>query len=208
MLKYSIKKPIKTDQLFGGFAHNQECCKSLRLAVSTCAKLANFEINTLIEIARLIYDKNTLSISTGSGFQQRHFYSGLLDRMWSSWICVLSRWLKWELMGAGGGHWFREHLNWGETPNCLATAFPVLSYFCLLTIACADAFSWFPRSRIISPSICPGVCKALSHVIGFWGQFRNFCTLSNLKTSVEIFRFLDYWPNTSSSNRLVMSREC
>lgn len=84
MLKYSIKKPIKTDQLFGGFAHNQECCKSLRLAVSTCAKLANFEINTLIEIARLIYDKNTLSISTGSGLQQRHFYSGLLGRMWSS----------------------------------------------------------------------------------------------------------------------------
>lgn len=116
MLKYSIKKPIKTDQLFGGFAHNQECCKSLRLAVSTCAKLANFEINTLIEIARLIYDKNTLSISTGSGFQQRHFYSGLLDRMWSSWICVLSRWLKWELMGAGGGVdseniWIEEKLQ-------------------------------------------------------------------------------------------------
>lgn len=43
MLKYSIKRPIKTDQFFGGFAHNRECCNSLRLVEGSCAKLANFE---------------------------------------------------------------------------------------------------------------------------------------------------------------------
>lgn len=61
MLKYSIKRPIKTDQFFGGFAHNRECCNSLRLVEGSCAKLANFEIHTLVVIARLIHDKNCLN---------------------------------------------------------------------------------------------------------------------------------------------------